>query len=87
MPHNLASFEFHARSWWKHKTTTGLIRDSNDSRLGQTRLKNAEIAQFDRVIVGEAVGNLIKRPLDHIEDLMLDDAGLLTDGDDNVALG
>jgi hypothetical protein len=49
-------------------------------------LKNAKIAEFNRDIVSQAVGDFIKRPLDYIEDLVLDHAGLIADRDDNVAL-
>jgi len=87
LTHNLASFEFHRGAWWNNKTATRLIWVSTDARLGQTRLKNAKIAQFNRDIVSETVGNFIKRPLDYIEDLMLDHTGLVANGDDDVALG
>jgi len=50
-------------------------------------LKNAKIAEFNRDIASETVGNFIKRPLHYIEDLMLDHASLVAYSDDDVALG
>jgi hypothetical protein len=87
LAHNLASFEFHRGARWNNKTAAGLIGVSTDARLGQARLKNAKVAELNRDIASETVGNFIKRPLDYIEDLMLDHASLVAYGDDDVALG
>jgi hypothetical protein len=87
LTHNLASLKFHRRPRWNHETAAGLIRISTDARLCQPRLENAKVAQLDGDVVGQTVGDLIKRPLDYIEDLVLDHAGLVTDGDNDVAFG
>jgi hypothetical protein len=50
-------------------------------------LKHAEIAQFNRDIVGQTVGDFIERPLDYIEHFVLDHSGLVADGDNDVAFG
>jgi len=39
------------------------------------------------MLLAKLSGDLIKRPLDHIEDLVLDHAGFGYDGDNDVAFG
>jgi hypothetical protein len=87
LTHYLASFKFYRRSGRNHKTAPRLIWISANARFCQPWLKNAEIPQFNWNVVGQTVGNFIKRPLDYIEDLMLNHAGLVTDGDNDVAFG
>jgi hypothetical protein len=64
-----------------------LIRIPPDAGLSQPRLKNAKVAQFNGDIVGQTIGDFIERALDHIKDFMLDHAGLVADGDNDVAFG
>ena len=70
-----------------HKTAAWLIWVTAYARLGQTRLKNAEVTQFYRHISGQAVGDLIERALDNVENLMLHHSSLVTDRYYNVTLG
>jgi hypothetical protein len=64
-----------------------LIWVSTDTGFGQPGLKNSKIAQLDRHIVGQTVSDLVQRPLDNIEDLMLDHSGLIADRNYDVAFG
>ena len=75
---NLLGSDFHpgARFWI-----------SPYARLCQPGLKNAKVAQLNGDVVSQTVGDFIERPLDHIEDFVLDHAGLVTDGDNDVAFG
>ena len=85
LTHDLASFKFHRHSRRNHEAATRLVRISPDAGLGQPRLKNAKVAQFNGDIVGQTIGDFIERALDHIKDFMLDHAGLIADGDNDVA--
>jgi hypothetical protein len=62
-----------------------LIRISANARLCQPWLKDAEVAQFNGYVVGQTVSDFVERPLDHVEDFVLDHAGLVADGDNDVA--
>jgi len=46
-----------------------------------------KLAQFNGYVVGQTVGDFVECPLNDIENLMLDHAGLVTDGDNDVAFG
>ena len=81
-----AGLELHCRARRNHETAAGLIRIATDARFRQARLKNAEIAQLHRDIVGQAVGDVIERSLHHFKDLVLHHSGLIADRDDDVPL-
>jgi len=87
LTHNLASFKFHRCSRWNHETAARLIWIPANSGFCQPRLKNAKIPQLNRNIVGQTICDFIERPLNYIEDLMLDHSRLIADRDDDVALG
>ena len=86
LTHDLASLKFYRRARRDHKTAAGLIGVASNSGLCQARLKNAEVAQFNRNVVRQAVGDFIERALDDVKDLMLNHAGLVADRNDDVAL-
>jgi len=50
-------------------------------------LKNAEVSQLHRDVIGEAISDMIERALDDIEDLVLHHPGLVADCHHDVALG
>jgi len=85
LPHDLAGFELHRGARRDDEAAAWLIGIATDTRFGQARLENAEIAQFDRDIASQAVGDLIQCSLDDIENLVLHHPGLVTDGHDDVA--
>src|SRR5947207_4815701 len=85
LAHHLAGLELDRRPRRYHETATRLIWVTAHARFGQARLKNAEITQFYRHIAGQAVGDLIERPLDSVENLMLYHSSLVTDRYHNVA--
>src|SRR5213078_5143446 len=87
LTHDLASFEFHSRPGWNHEAAAGLIRVSPDARFCQPGLENTEVAQFNRNVVCQTVRDFIECALDHVEDFMLNHAGLIADGDNDVAFG
>ena len=87
LTHDLSSFEFHSRTGRNYKAASWLVRVSPDPRFCQSRLKNSEVAQFNGYVVGQTVGDFVECPLNDIENLMLDHAGLVTDGDNDVAFG
>src|SRR4029077_20521407 len=71
LTHDLSRFEFHSRPWRNHEADARLVWVASDARFGQSRVKDTEIAQFHGHVACQAVGNMVKRPLNHIEDLML----------------
>jgi hypothetical protein len=50
-------------------------------------LKNAEVPQLYRHVIGKAIGDMVQCSLDDIEDLVLYHAGLVADCHHDVALG
>ena len=87
MTHHFARLELYRCPGRNHKTAARLIRISSHPRLGQARLENTEIAQLNSNVLGQAVGNLVERALNHVKHLMLDFARLVTNGDDDVPFG
>ena len=87
LTHDLASLKLHCGSRRNHETAAGLIRISPNARLCQSRLKNTEVAQFNGDVVCQTISDFIERPLNHIEDFMLDHAGLIADRHNDVAFG
>ena len=85
LPHDFARLEFDRGARGNHETASGLIGIPSDARLGQTRLKDSEVAQFDGHVPRQTVRDLVQSPLDHIEDLMLYHPRLIADGHDDVA--
>jgi hypothetical protein len=85
LAHNLSGLEFHGCSWRDHETTARLVRIAANARLGQSRLEDAKIAQFDRHIPRQAISDVIKRPLYDLENLVLHHPSLVAYGHDNVA--
>jgi hypothetical protein len=87
LAHDLSGLKFHRSSRWNDEATARLVRVSPYAGLGKPRLKNAEVTQLDGHIIGQAIGNFIKRSLDYIEDFVLNHSRLVTDRDDDVAFG
>lgn len=87
LPHDFAGLKLHGRPRRNYETAARLIRVSTDAGFGQSRLEDSEVAQLDRHIVGQTIGDLIERPLDDIEDLMLDHPSLVANRYYNVAFG
>ena len=84
LPHHFAGFKFHSCSRRNNETAAGLIWVSADPRFSQARLENAEVTKLDRHIVGQAVGDFIKRALNDIENLVLHHACLIANRDHDV---
>ena len=66
------------------KLLPGSIRIAPHAGLGQARLKNAKIAQFDRDIVGQTVGNVVESSLHNVKNVVLDHPSLIADGHNNI---
>ena len=86
LTHDFASLEFYRGPRRNYKTAAGLIGVPTDARLRQSRLKHAEIAQFNWNVIRQAVGDLVQCALDDVEDMMLHHPGLVADRNDDVAL-
>ena len=65
----------------------GAIGIATNARLAEFYLEDAEVAQLDRLPVGQAFREMIERALDDVEDVLLHHAGLVADADDQVAFG
>jgi hypothetical protein len=87
LAHDLPGFELDRRPGWNYEAASWLVWIPSDPRFRQAWLENTKVAQFNSDVLGQAVSNLVKRPLDHIEDLVLNHPCLVTDGDDDVAFG
>jgi hypothetical protein len=85
LTHDLARFEFHSRPRRNHEAAARLVWVASDARFGQSRLKDTEIAQFHGHVACQAVGNMIERPLNHIENLMLHHTGLIANRHNEIA--
>src|SRR4029077_20856908 len=85
LSHNLAGLKFHGRARWNDETATRLIWVSSHPRLGQSRLENSKVAQFDRNVVGQTVSNFVEGTLDNVEDLVLHHSGLVANRNHDVA--
>ena len=85
LAHDLAGLEFYGRTRRNHEAAARFIWIAADARLRQPGLKHAEIAEFDRHVIRETVRDMIECPLDHLEYVMLDHAGLVADRDDDVS--
>jgi hypothetical protein len=87
LAHDLSGLKLHRSSRWNDEATARLVWVSPHARLRKPRLKNTEVTQLDSHIIGQAIGNFIKRPLHYIEDFVLNHSCLVTDRDDDVAFG
>src|SRR4029077_7843762 len=85
LPHDLSGFELDRCPRWNDEAAARLVWIAADPRLGQPGLKNPKITQLHSYIVSQAVGNVIERSLDHIENLMLYHSCLIANGDDDVS--
>ena len=82
LAHDLAGLEFHRGARRNDKAAARLIRVAADTRLGEFNFEDAEVTQFDRIALSECVGDVIERSLDDVEDLVLDQACLVADFND-----
>ena len=87
LAHDLSRLELYRRSRRNDETAAGLVGISADARFGQARLKDAKVAQLNRNIASQAIGDVIQRSLNDFEDLVLDHPSLITDGHNDVAFG
>jgi len=85
--HHLTSFEFHRGPRGDRNINVGLVGIAADSRAGEANLENPEVAQLNAVALGECVGDVVESPLDHVEDIALDQPRFIADGDDKVTFG
>ena len=85
MPHDLPCLELDRCPRGDDEAAARLIWIAADPWLGQPGLKDPKITQLDSYIVSQAVGNVIERSLDHIENLMLYHSCLIANGDDDVS--
>ena len=85
LAHHLPGLELNGCARGNHKAAAWLVRISTNARLSQPRLKHPKIAQFNRDVPGQTVGDLIESPLNYVKHLMLNFAGLITDRDYDVA--
>ena len=66
-------------------SVSGLFGLRPDARLADLDFKDAEVAQFHLVALGERLGDVIEGFLHHVKNLLLDEAGFVADADDKVA--
>ena len=84
LAHDFPRLELDGRARRNNKTAARLIRVAPHAGLGQARLKNAKIPQFDRDIIGQTVGNVVESSLHNVKDLVLHHPSLIADGHNNV---
>jgi len=77
LPHDLAGLEFHGRPGRNDEAAPRLIRVATDARFGQFDLQDAEVAKFHCVSMSQCICDVIQSFLNHIEDLVLDQACLV----------
>ena len=82
LPHDLAGLEFNRGPSRNDKAASRLIRVAAHTWLGEFDFEDAEVSQFDRISLRESVGDVVERPLDNIENLVLDQAGFVADFND-----
>jgi hypothetical protein len=82
LAHDFAGLELHRCSRRNDEAAAGLVRITTDPGLGEFDFKDAEVAQFDSVALCKSIGDVIERPLDDFEDLVLDQACFVTDFND-----
>jgi hypothetical protein len=80
LAHNLASLEFHRGPCGDGKTASRLVRIAPNAWFGEPHFENSEVSQLDGITLGKGVGNVIEGSLHHVEDLMLHEARLISDG-------
>ena len=68
-------------------SVSGLFGLRPDARLADFDFKDAEVAQFHLVALGERLGDVVQCFLHHVENLLLAEAGFVADADDQVAFG
>ena len=64
----------------------GTVGVATHARLAELDLENTEVAQLDSLTVREAFGQMIERPLNNVEHILLHHAGLVADADNQIAL-
>jgi hypothetical protein len=87
LAHDFSSLELDRRTRRDNETASRFIGISSHPWFRQTRLKDSEIPQFDRDVIGQTIGNVIEGSLDDFEDIMLDHSGLIANGDNNIPFG
>jgi hypothetical protein len=85
LAHHLSGLEFYGSARGNDEATSRLIWVATNPRFGEARLKDAKVAQLDSYVACQAIGDLIQRSLNDIEDLVLHHPSLVADRHDNVA--
>ena len=65
----------------------GLVWISADTRLRQFDLEDTEVAQFYVIALGKCLDDMIQRALNHVEHLVLNEAGFIADAYYDFAFG
>jgi hypothetical protein len=65
----------------------GAIGVAADAGLAEFDLEDAEVAELHGLALREALGEMIERALDDVEDILLHHAGFVADANDQIALG
>src|SRR4030095_12545414 len=71
LAHDLAGLELHCRSRRDDEAAARLVRVAANPGFGEFDFQNAEVSEFHSVTLREGVGDVIERPLDDVEDLVL----------------
>ena len=87
LAHYLAGLELHRGTRRNRHVDVWLVRVPADPGTSQAYLKHSEVTKLHAVSLGEGIGDVIERALDDIEDIALDESGLVADGNDEVAFG
>lgn len=84
--HDLSALEFDRGTGRDYELASRHVWVPSHPRLRQLHLKNSEIAQFHRVAICKAGGDMVKGPLYDIENLVLHQSGFIADFYNEVSL-
>lgn len=87
LAHDFAGFEFDGGAGRDGDLFFGLVGIASNTGLGEPHFKHAKVAQFDVAALGQSLRDDVENHLDHVENFMLRQAELGTDGGDDIAFG
>ena len=82
LAHDLAGLEFNGGTRGDDKTAPRLVWIAADTWFSEFDLEDTEVSQLHSITLSEGIGDVIERPLDDIENLVLDQACFVTDFND-----
>jgi hypothetical protein len=82
LSHDLAGLELNSRPGWYDEAAPRLIRVAAYAWFGELDLKDAEVAKFDCISVSQCICDVVQSFLDDVEDLVLNQACLVANFND-----